>query len=170
MSCGKWLFQYPNNILVETGSGGGGGIKHALLANFKEVHSIEINKNSHELCCKIFEKNSNVHLYCGDSLDILPKILSDLKDKATFLLDAHIMSLTEVHGKKICPILEELKMIINHSNSIGSRHSILIDDAKLFNGGVQTFENIKILDINKVVFDIDPSYISRVHRKYISLT
>jgi hypothetical protein len=75
MSCAKWLCNYPNKILVETGSGGGGGIQYALSYGFKEIHSIEINKNSHDGCVKLFANKPNVHLYLGDSLSVLPEIL-----------------------------------------------------------------------------------------------
>jgi len=168
MSCGKWLFQYPNDILIETGSGLGGGIQYALKYRFKEIHSIEINKTNYDYCVRLFENHKNVHLYCGDSIDILPKILSKIKTKVTFLLDAHVMSLKDLHGKKICPVLEELKIIIGHSKSLGIKHSLLIDDAKLFNGTVESFDNLKISDIAKVVSELDPSYVFMAGKKSIS--
>lgn len=168
MSCGKWLFQYPNDILIETGSGLGGGIRFALSFGFKEIHSIEINKSNYDFCAKIFRDKNNVHLYFGDSLDVLPSILNSINTKATFLLDAHIMDLKEIHGKAVCPILEELKIIVCHSKKIGKKHSILIDDAKLFNGSVVSFNNIKLSDIEKTVKDIDPSYVFKVGKKSVS--
>lgn len=168
MSCGKWLFQYPNDILVETGSGGGGGIQYAVRYGFKEIHSIEINKTSYDYCVRLFQNNQNIHLYHGDSLDVLPQILSKIKNKATFLLDAHVMSLKDIHGKKICPILEELKIIIGHSKSLGIKHNLLIDDAKLFNGAVESFDHIKVSDIQKLVSDLDSSYVFAAGKKSIS--
>ena len=170
MSCGKWLFQYPNDILVETGSGGGGGIRYALQYGFKEIHSVEINKAYHDVCVSVFKDNPNVHLYLGDSIAVLPQILSKISTQATFLLDAHVMSLDQVHGKTVCPILEELKTIVAHSKSLGIKHSLLIDDVKLFNGLVDSFDRIKISDIEKVVYDIDPSYVLKTGKKSISFT
>lgn len=170
MSCGKWLFQYPNDILVETGSGLGGGIQYAITAGFKEIHSIEINKNNHDYCVKVFCNNKNIHLYLGDSIDVLPQILSKIKTKATFLLDAHVMSVADIHGKFLCPVLEELKMIILHSKELGIKHSVLIDDLKLFNGMVESFGNIKVSDIKKIVDDLDPSYTFHVGKKSIGIT
>jgi hypothetical protein len=170
MSCGKWLFQYPNDILIETGSGLGGGICFALKYGFKEIHSIEINQGNYDACVRIFKSKPNVHLYFGDSLEVLPKILSKIQSKVTFLLDAHVMSLDQVHGKVVCPILEELKMIVNHSKSLGIKHSLLIDDAKLFNGSVECFDRIKISDIEKTVLDIDSSYVLKTGKKSISFT
>ena len=170
MSCGKWLHQYPNDILVETGSGLGGGIKYAISYKFKTIYSVEINKKNYDFCVNLFKDYSNVHLYHGDSLVILPQILEQIKTKATFLLDAHVMSLEEVHGKSLCPILEELKMIINHAKGLGVKHSLLIDDAKLFNGMVESFARIKIADIQKVVSDLDPTYIFKQAKKSLSFT
>ena len=167
MSCSKWLFQYPNDILVETGSGGGGGIQYALRYGFKHIHSIEIDESKHKYCINLFKNNTNVHLYLGDSIEVLPNILEKINGKATFLLDAHIMELKEVHGKVICPILQELNMIINHSKKIAVKHSILVDDAKYFNGKTQSFGNITIDDIRKAVLDVDSSYTVAVNGRMV---
>lgn len=167
MSCSKWLNSYPNDILVETGSGGGGGINHALKYGFKEIHSIEIDAKKHELCIKLFNNNSKVNLYLGDSIDILPKILDKIKAKTTFLLDAHIMDLKECHGKAICPVLQELRMIIAHSKKYGIKHSILVDDLKFFNGSTESFDNIKLDDIKQTVLSIDSSYSVTASRRMI---
>ena len=170
MSCAKWLFQYPNDILIETGSGGGGGIQYALRYGFKEIHSVEINKKNYDYCVNLFKTNKNVNLYFGDSLDVLPKILAKIKTKATFLLDAHIADIKQIHGKKICPILEELKMIVNHSKMYNFRHSILVDDSRFFSGAVEFFGNINLSDIEKTVMDIDPTYIYKIGKKSVSFT
>ena len=168
MSCGKWLFQYPNDVLVETGSGGGGGIRYALKYGFKEIHSIEINKAYYDVCVNAFRNNPNVFLYLGDSLSLLPQILLEIKGKSTFLLDAHVMDVKSIHGQEICPILKELRLILNHAKQLGVRHSILIDDIKLFSGSVEAFGYIKYTDIEKTIKDIDPSYTVKGWKRMIS--
>jgi hypothetical protein len=170
MSCSKWLFQYPNDIFVETGSGTGGGIQSALKYGFKEIHSIEINKQSYDYCVKLFINNNNVNLYLGDSMVILPQILSNIKAKATFLLDAHVMDVNQTHGKELCPVLEELKIIIMHSKNLGVKHSILIDDLKLFNGAVKSFNCIKVSDIKGIIDGLDPNYKFNIGKKSIWVT
>lgn len=170
MSCSKWLFQYLNDVFVETGSGGGGGIQNALKYGFKEIHSIEINKQSYNHCVRLFSNNKNVNLYLGDSADMLPQILSKIKAKATFLLDAHVMDINQTHGKLICPVLEELRMIITHSKGLGIKHSILIDDLKLFNGEVKSFNCIKVSDIKDLVGGLDSTYRFSVGKRHIVLT
>lgn len=169
MSCSKWLFQHPNDIFIETGSGAGGGIDHSILYGFKEIHSIEIDKSKYDYCVKKYAKNKSVHLYCGDSMVVLPKILSNIKTKATFLLDAHVMNVNQLHGEKVCPVLEELKIIIAHSKKIGCKHSILIDDAKFFNGSFDAFGHISLSDIKKLVGELDSSYVIQYGRKSISV-
>ena len=168
MSCGKWLVQYPNDILVETGSGLGGGIQYALRYGFKQIHSIEIDPNRHQFCEKLFRKNPEVHLYLGDSIETLPKILDGINQKATFLLDAHIMQLSEVHGKVICPILQELTLIIGHAKKLGIKHSILIDDAKLFNGSTESFDNIKSESIKQAILELDATYTVSINKRTIT--
>ncbi len=164
MSCAKLLTYHPKDILIETGSGKGKGISCALQCGFKEIYSIEIEKTLYNFCVKKFRNNKNVHLYHGDSIEILPQILSKINTRATFFLDAHVMSLQATHGKTICPIIEELKIIINHSKKYGFKHSILIDDAKFFNGTVEPFGHIKSSDIKKAITDIDSSYIVKIGR------
>jgi len=168
MSCSKWLFQYRNDIFVETGTGGGGGIQNALKYGFNEIHSIEIQPKLYELCKKLFKNNQNVHLYLGDSLDILPKILSKIEKQTTFLLDAHVMKLSELQGKVICPVLKELEFIITHSkNKNIKHHSIIIDDVKFFNGKTESFGKIKLNDIQKSILDVDPTYVIKTYRRMI---
>ena len=167
MSCSKWLFQQPNDIFVETGSGSGGGIDNALKYGFKEIHSIEINKQLYQYCLRKYKGNIKVNLYCGDSIEILPKILAKIDKKTTFLLDAHVMDVSTLHGKIICPVLEEIKMIITHAQSLKIKHSILVDDVKFFNGKVKAFGCIRVEDIKDVVDSIDSTYAFNVGRKSI---
>jgi len=169
MSCSKWLFQYPNDILVETGSGCGGGIQNALKYGFKEVYSVEINDKLHGFCVNLFRSKKNVHLYLGDSLDVLPKILSKINISATFLLDAHVTSKKDLHGKAFCPVIEEIEMAVRHSVKYGFVHKIIVDNLKYFSGKIDFFDNLSIDDIRGVVNKIDPSYRVELHNKYLSI-
>lgn len=170
MSCGKWLYQYLNDILVETGSGNGGGIQYALKYGFKEIHSIEINKINYDFCVNLFRNNKKVNLYHGDSVMVLPQILEKITSKATFLLDAHVMDVNQIHGIAICPVLEELKAIIIHAKNLKIKHSILIDDVKLFNGQIESFNYIKVTDIKNIIDNLDPTYKFNIGKKSIGLT
>jgi len=167
MSCSKWLFQYPNEIFIETGSGRGGGISHAIGYGFKKIYSMEINKSYYDICVNKFKDNINIKLYNGDCLDILPKILEEINQSATFLLDAHVMNIDSLSGKKICPILEELTIILNNSKDKEYKHKIIVDDVKYFNGQFAPFGNFSVEDIRKHVEGIDKRYNFKCHRKHM---
>ena len=85
------LFEkYVNPIFVETGTYKGDSVQEALDVGFKKVYTIELDDGRYEKCVKRFANNPNVHLYHGDTLEILPKVLELVDERATFWLDAHI--------------------------------------------------------------------------------
>ena len=49
-------------------------------------------------------------------------------------------------------------MVISHSKRLGIKHSVLIDDVKLFNGKTEAFDNIKIDNIKNLITELDNSY------------
>jgi hypothetical protein len=90
MSATKGLFKkFANPIFIETGSNWGFGIQQALDEGFPVVYSIEIVDELFAHCFTEFRKNKNVHLYFGDCVTILPEILNEVNEPATFWLDAH---------------------------------------------------------------------------------
>lgn len=143
------LKHYLNPIFVETGTLDGDGVNLALNTGFKQIYSVEIVEERYNFCVNRFVDNKNVKLYLGDSLDTLPAILASLNDKTTFWLDAHVNSkIDKVFGKFKCPILEEIKLIVNNEYS----DTILIDDIRLFrNNGKGKFNYIKLNDILKEI-------------------
>jgi len=163
MSIGYTLKNFRNNILVETGSQVGKSIAKALSYGFKEIYSVEINPNFYNICKTKFASNSNVHLYLGDSVDVLPVILDRISEKATFLLDAHLNSMKCEHkGRIICPIFQEIDCIFEHNKKHNLRHDILIDDRKYFNGKIDYFENIKESDLINKIKQFDDKYNIRI--------
>lgn len=166
MSCSQYLNLYPNTILIETGSGNGTGIKRALGAGFQEVHSIEIDPARYAVCLKKFVKNSKVHLYLGDSAVILPKILENIVEPCTILLDAHIMEMTEIHAEILCPVIQELKMVCDHGKLHNIKHKILIDDIGYFNGSFKSFGCINLNDLTSMATSY--WYTIKNNRKFIS--
>lgn len=95
---------------------------------FQNIHTIEnseviFNKNR-----VLIEKYPNVSFHFGNSKLILSQILKNTNGIALFWLDAH-WSGSDTYGEKDeCPVLEEIKLIIESSPN----HIILIDDARLF--------------------------------------
>lgn len=117
-------------VLIETGTYYGGTIK-ALKNYFKKIYSIELNDSLYMSAKSEFQNNINVFLLKGDSSEILPELLKELKEPCIFWLDAHYSGGPTSRGNKYTPILEELKAI--SVNSI-FKNVLLIDDARLFNG------------------------------------
>jgi hypothetical protein len=143
---------------VETGTHLGHGVQYALDHGFEQILSCEFMSDRHEHCMKRFEKNDNISLYLGTSLDCIPKMLKVINDKSCFWLDAH----DEGGG---VPTFEELELIKNHSIK---NHTIIIDDIPTyFSDKIDALENL-IFSINKnykieyfpVYFGIAPEYTS----------
>lgn len=122
------FFPYTKNkIFIETGSYGGDGIVAALNAGFRDIHSIELSDFYFNLCKERYTQ-PNVHLYNGDSVDVLPIILNEIDEPCVFWLDAHWCDPNTAVGKFPVPLLEELDIISKHSIKT---HIILIDDCRL---------------------------------------
>ncbi len=124
-------------VFVETGSASGGSIKEAA-RYFDICHTIELNEGRQI----VDESLTNVHWHNGNTIEVLPEIVSELvryKESldtphfryAMFFLDAHWDGdKPEGEETKDCYLLEELEAIAPYDqNSI-----IIIDDARLFMG------------------------------------
>jgi hypothetical protein len=116
---------YDVPILVETGTAGGNSIRVAADI-FKKCYTIELILDRPEL---IYAEH--VHFRIGNSVDVLPEIISEfVGEYVFFFLDAHFCdSVPNTTGIKECPVLDELKIISRYQKCI-----ILIDDARLFFG------------------------------------
>lgn len=126
------LKKYVSSSFVETGSLEGDGIQQAIDCGFQEVYSVEIIETYVNKCRERFKSHSNVHVFHGDSMTILPKIVNDISGSVTFWLDAHINAKREpVLGKKSCPILEEIDIAMSRPDL---KKILLIDDMRLFRG------------------------------------
>ena len=113
------------NVLIETGTHQGGMIT-ALKKHFKEVYSIELDREIYEAAISKFSNEENVHLRYGDSAKEIHKILVNIAEPALIWLDTHASGLIDFNNS---PIEFELRAIFNHpvKNFI-----ILVDDARLF--------------------------------------
>lgn len=148
--------KFKNKIFVETGTYIGNGLNCAIKAGFEKCYSIEIHKNIHDIAVNRFDseiKNNKVKLFCGNSEIYFKQIVSCLKDKTTFWLDAHISSQYGQMLAKNCPIFEELEAIKNHEIK---EHTILIDDLDCFDNNMH--DNIKIDDVINYIKTINENY------------
>ncbi|MFA6177944.1 MAG: FkbM family methyltransferase [Candidatus Paceibacterota bacterium] len=137
--------KYGYSTLIETGTYRGEMIQ-AMLKTFEHIYSIELNKKLFQEAKKRFETNTHVKIINGDSGKILSQILESTKKPCLFWLDAHYSSGETSKGDLDTPIAKELEIILNHSNK---KHSILIDDARLFNG---TNDYPEIEALKKIIF------------------
>lgn len=146
---------FINPVFIETGSYVGDGIKAALRCGFPKVISIELSAKYYEGCKERFKDNSNVHLYHGNSVDLLEGILSKIKTPCTFWLDAHYCG--DTTGNKGVPLMEELEIIAQHPIKT---HTILIDDMRLIKEKEAEWVDFPygIRDIEQFINSINPKY------------
>jgi hypothetical protein len=168
MSCHKYLASCLNDILVETGTGSGKGCLAAINVGFKDVYTIEIDEDKYSQNLKsLINYYTQIHMYLGDSITVLPAILKLINSKATFLLDAHITDLSQIHGSIVCPILRELELVLEHGKKIGVRHSLIIDDIADFNGKKDVNNNLSVNDLKQLILKYDPTYNITTNRRCI---
>jgi len=161
----RYAKQFSLNTLIETGTCGG----EMLLATrkiFKEIHSIELSEFLYKFTKKRLAKYKHISLYQGNSSEVLPKLLTNIKQPCLFWLDAHYSGGLTTRGDQETPIMKELVAIFNHPID---KHVVLIDDAYLFTGEkdypkleeVKKFISTKRKDLTlSVKFDI-----IRIHKK-----
>ena len=144
----------PNKYFIETGSYYGQGIQMALNSGlFDQVYSIELAPHFYEHCKRQFAHRPNVKLFLGNSADVLPQILAEIDQSATFWLDGHYSSDNTAKGITNNPILDELESIRQHSIKT---HTLMIDDLRLF--GTSEFDFIEVDEIKQKVLEINPNY------------
>ena len=145
--------RFPNRFFVETGSYDGEGIAQAIQAGFPEIHSIELSELFHAKCRERYSKQSNVHLWLGDSGEILETVIGAIPKPITFWLDGHWSGDPTARGKTNTPILLELEAIQRHPIKT---HTILIDDIRCF--GCEEFDFIKLSTIVRKIYQINGKY------------
>lgn len=121
-------------VLVETGT----NYAHMLYVQrhrFRELYSIELDASKAAGARRKFGHEPNVHILEGDSAEVLPKLLSGLKQPCLFWLDGHDFD-------RSTPIRRELDALFH---APVQDHVILIDDAKWFNGhsGYPTIDELR---------------------------
>lgn len=131
---GALLRHYANQVFVETGTYEGGGVALAIEAGFEEIYSIEVDPDQHCAAARRFAGVRTVHLHLGDSIDVLPRLLASINQRATIWLDAHFTpdakGASRRTGALPFPLVAELRAIA--SFSMRRDHIILIDDRAAF--------------------------------------
>ncbi len=118
------------SLFIETGTFMGDMVDE-MLNSFEEIYSIELFDPLYQRAKKIFKKHKHVHIFHGNSVEILPKIIEKTSEPILFWLDAHYSGSGTAKLDEIdTPIEKELKII----NKIANKHVVVIDDARCFNG------------------------------------
>lgn len=129
-------------IFIETGTYKGDTL-FSCKNYFEELFSIEL---SHELflyCKDRFLNENKIHIYEGNSGEVLPNIIKKDSRPILFWLDAHYSRGDTTTGDDHSPIVKELDFILSNIENF----CILIDDARDFNGknGYPTMSFLKRL-------------------------
>lgn len=131
---------YALHSFVETGTWIGLMIG-AVQGEFNRVYSVELHQGLAERARKRFRTQPHIRIYQGNSADVLPAILAELKEPGLFWLDAHYSGATTARGQSVTPVLRELELILGVP---GNSHVILVDDAREFGSaeGYPTLEEV----------------------------
>tara|TARA_R100001530_G_C4296055_1_gene149255 strand:- start:116 stop:721 length:606 start_codon:yes stop_codon:yes gene_type:complete len=138
-----YLDAYGCDVFVETGTGKGTGLLHALRYRFKELYSIEIMKELFEECQKNIT-DPRIHLLNTNSIEGLKTILGELDPgiPTLFWLDAHfpgadfhfnsydhLSDQPELHK----PLREEIKLVASYRPNC--KDVLIIDDLQIYEEG-----------------------------------
>jgi hypothetical protein len=115
--------EFKLQVLVEGGTNLGNMI-NVQKNRFREIYSIERDDYLAARAKRKFAARPNIHLFHGDSGEVLPRIVHAIKEPTLFWLDAH-------WGAESAPIRQELDCIYRHPVR---DHVLLIDDARYFDG------------------------------------
>lgn len=149
----EYLQKYAmGDTFIETGTYLGDTVKLALEYGFKHIHSIEIDEELYKKAVELFKGNPEVTIHLGDSVSILPTLISD-KEPQTYWLDAHASGPLKGGKTGPCPLVEELRaisganvLVMRNNDMVPAKsdinsHTIFIDDRRLLGspewGGVQ---------------------------------
>jgi predicted O-methyltransferase YrrM len=141
----KTFSKIPTTVFVETGTFYGDTVNEAL-KHYNKVYSIELSPHYYELAKQRFNSEPRVNLLQGDSSLVLESLCKLLNEPTFFWLDGHFSSGDTAQGLKDCPLVEELKHIVNYCKP-GT--VIAIDDVRLF--GTRKNEDWSTISVDAVV-------------------
>lgn len=121
--------------MLETGAEGGDSIATGQKLRLSPIVSCEILPASYERVVQRFVNSSEVRIWLGHSVAVLPEMLQVIAGHRTlFWLDAHLPDIRNPQGtysdEEVMPLRAELETILRHRDC--SRDVILIDDLVLF--------------------------------------
>jgi len=162
----EYAEQFQVKIFVETGTYLGQMIDGTKVY-FDEIVSIELDNDLFERAKKRFSEFKNITILHGDSAELLPICIKDIRKPILFWLDAHYSAGFTTKGNLSTPINMELESILKHPWN--AEHVILIDDARCFIGDddYPTLNELEKIVMNKnpnLIFNVKDDII-RIHKK-----
>ena len=124
----EYAERYGPGTFVETGTYLGGTVD-AVRGHFRRIYSIELDPTLHARARAHFARVPHVTLLQGDSGEVLPGLLSGIREPCLFWLDGHFSGGRTAKGRLETPIVAELLAILAHPID---GHVILVDDARGF--------------------------------------
>jgi len=137
-------FKGERKILIETGSEKGGGIQSALNAGFESIYSVEIDPKFNNECKERFKDNTNVNLYLGDSIQVLPEILNSINSDFILWLDAH-WSGSEYMGEQMHDFLPKELLLLRDYKEKLKNSVIMIDDMNFYRSNASFCSHVENL-------------------------
>ena len=98
-------------------------------ALFSECHTIELDPALHYAAKQKLSGFNNVQSHLGDSVKVLPHLLSEIWAPIFFWLDGHWSGGNTARGSQDCPLLDEVQIIIDKCRQ---KMAIVVDDVRLF--------------------------------------
>lgn len=145
--------KYKNtNWFFESGTHVGEGVQKALDAGFTNIISVELSPQYYNHCVSRFRNNNRVHLYLGDTEDLMWSLISKINEPITFWLDGHNSGGDTAWGYHESPLMQELEIIKKHPIK---NHTLIIDDLRCWEKPHYVFDKNDIINFLK---KINPNY------------
>lgn len=151
---------FKTDVFIESGTSYGTTARNAKDI-FNEVHTIELEESFFTKAKQNFSSCSFVHVYHGDSGDLMPAILEKVKKRnILFWLDGHFSGGTTARGVGNTPIMKELAAI----EKSGIRNGIiLIDDMCCFSPEIKAVPDVaqgypSMDQLRQALLKINPGY------------
>jgi hypothetical protein len=145
--------RHLNPVFIETGTYLGEGIKLALAAGFSTIRSVELSEKLFADNVRRFAQQPNIKIFHGSSEEQLWNMIEDIRQPATFWLDAHYSAGITAKGSENSPVLKELRIIGRHPIKT---HTVMIDDRRQV--GTADFDFITEDQIRTALLAINPAY------------
>jgi len=126
----RYRREYGLTVFCETGTYLAEMVR-GLRKKFRELHSIELDSKLFGAAQSMFSRDANIHLYQGDSGELLAQVAAGICEPCLFWLDAHFSGGITARKDTETPIEREIQAVQAHwvPGSV-----ILIDDARCFTG------------------------------------